>query len=115
MKKLLPLILFIAGCNAYSDPKHLPTHVDTTYPVVIYRVNGDMQYGVWRRVMVDSFAFVNKDSNTRVREWTRVPIYYVPLLDSASKKMLYYQVGPGVVIADMNVNTDSLSKLYPNK
>lgn len=108
MKKLL-LILLFAGCK--NETKHIPQPPDTTYPIIIYHGQDGMQYGVWRRVMVDSFTFVDSDSTHKVKRWTRVPVYYVPATDSATRKVVYYQVRPEYLIADMNVDTDSLAKI----
>lgn len=111
-KVLLLSVISIAGCTSGANVKHTLRPPDTTYPIVIFHGQDGMQYGVWRRIRVDSSDFVDKDSTTRVKRWTRVPLYFIPINDSATKKVTYYRVREGFLIADMNVDTDSLAKVF---
>lgn len=105
------LFIVTGGCSN-STSKHTSAGPDTTYPVVIYQVQNTLQYGVWRRVKVDSLTFVDKDSTTKIKQWARVPIYFIPIQDSTTKKIVYYRVDPVVKVWDMNIDTDSLTKIY---
>lgn len=110
--KYFPLLFLIVACTS-GPVNQVRQPSDTTYPLVIYQTPDGLQYGIWRKVTVDSLAWVDSDSTTKKKQWARVPVYYIPLFDSLAKQMKYYQVIPGLVLADMNINTESLSKLYP--
>jgi hypothetical protein len=125
---LAGLILIGANCGGGSQTfKHQPNDTIKTLALWWEGKNG-FKYDVVYRITIDSLAFVDKDSTTKVKKWTRIPTYYIPITDTirdSNKKPVkdsitgqykfktgYWPFYSGGIVRDFSINIDSLTKNY---
>ena len=133
MKQLSALItlFFILSCGNKSETSFKKSPTDTIKTLAIYSKGKDgIAYDVVYRIGVDSLMFVDMDSTTKKKKWSRYYKYFIPINDTARNEkgipqkdslgkyqsgIRYYPFYPGAIIKDVNINIDSLVKNYkPN-
>lgn len=122
---------FACGCNSKEKSvsfKHSPS--DTIMTILVYKNNG-IKWDMGYRICKDSFMFFGVDSVTQKKNWVRSSEYFIPLVDSlrdgsgkviidsasgkAKTRIMYYPCPSNLILADLNVSLDSLSKANPPK
>lgn len=120
---LLFLLFFFSCKNNSSSFKK--SNSDTVKTILLYKLpQQGLKYSDVFRIGKDSQMFVDKNSTTKVKKWSRFYQYFVPNADTffvngiAQKDSLgyikmvtnYYQLPEQLVVKDMWVDLDSLLK-----
>lgn len=100
-------VAMLISCNSSSTNNGVKPEVlqhDSIPVLAMYKsaMTGQVQYGIVTRVVIDTFAYVDTDSLTKMKKWTKDTTYIVsyptevdsliskrynvPLLDSSGKK-----------------------------
>lgn len=99
MKRVLLITLGVSiliGCgssNKGADPETKTPKRDTSLTLAMYLGYGlkGVEYGPARKIVVDSLTWVDRDSSTKKKEWTKITLYDVevniPVKDSTTAKI----------------------------
>lgn len=132
-RTILIVIVFslaVFSCNDHAAFKASPPDTLRTLGVYFNPLTKMKEYGIIFNVEKDSFMFVDVDTLTKKKKWTRNPFYYVPvfdtmrgsdgkpLLDSLTKnprlERRYVGVLNDIVLWDSRFDLDSLERSLPD-
>lgn len=132
MGAIVLVILF--SCKSNSGKSFRPSPPDTSRAFIVYLpkgVGGEIASAWAWRVRKDTFAFVDLDTLTKKKRWTRNTDYYVIIVDTLRNRQTGQyvldstgnkQVGPvqvyyppQFILFDTNKNIDSMLLLYGPK
>lgn len=125
---LLAFVTVLFSCTSKSKSSFSHSPADTSKIYLIYGKFGTgMVPAEGIKISKDSLSWVEKDSTSKKKEWSRVPVYYyaqldtmykskgVPDLDSSGKVKMgfnYYFVPTELVLGEMNNTVDSMTRRW---
>jgi hypothetical protein len=135
MKKITIVICILLSLTTIMCKSNSSNHshigkIDTVRLLLTYYsyFHDTIQYGIGFKIMKDTVRFVNTDSTTKKLKQIVDKIYYVPefdtvrkdgipVIDSVTKKVhmeqKYVPTDSRLIIAELNIDLDSLEKTDP--
>jgi hypothetical protein len=123
------LASIVTSCHN-SSSNAIPKRADTIRTLVLYSSpdGKELRMDVVRRITRDTLKYVDEDSMTRKKRWTKDTVYYLPatvnVLDSVTKqpkkdsaghivqRACYAIVPPAIVLIDAGKNVDSIGRIF---